>query len=582
MELNTQFLVDRLVQRMDLDRIFLFQFLDEGRKSPHLLLVVNPIKGVSIRSVAPIIHLCMADMPEIPFTVIWTSDWVSQLKKGSLYYTYASLPSHQLYQSGKKGYPTVSNKLVNSLLEMFVLDYAQGKKVSDEFMVACYSFRSKMDFFQATAMLHQFVMLRLKGFQSMVGVAVGKSQNLEHILKVLRGAVPGLFEIFTYDVHSTRLLRLLDSSYLYSKKKDRIDILEAEFEFLLVHCQALGKAMDDMVDFMNDGVATYRQKQNDRVAQAVQDGGSVDEISVVVDPKHSKTIVAGPPIREDFSGFPWLQKYKDDANIVLDRIYSSYRPEQILLVNYHMGVLSKGNPFEAEAVDQSDGVKIQLYLVVLTKKNLPFSFRQRNFGDVGACMIFLDLPYVEKHLALGSRFVNIVWKKSWILRQKSTFHVQLMPREIDWSCKLERIKLCSENARSVMQNLLMTMTGAPLLMPDTALLLLRELYSIGIQTYLQCAVGFIPKDMDLSALLDWSAIASTDVLDGILNTHDLNKLILSIILKPQDIWWKSAAMDMDEKHKTLVISQARSAVELYERLFEGLILSIEQRIAQVS
>lgn len=581
MELNTQFLVDRLVQRMDVDRIFLFQFLDEGRKSPHLLLVVNPIKGVSVRSVSPIIHLCMADMPEIPFTVIWTSDWVSQLKKGSLYYTYASLPSHQLYQSGKKGYPTVSNKLVNSLMEMFVLDYAQGKKVADEFMVACYSFRSKMDFFQATVMLHQFVMLRLKGFQSMVGGVIGKSQNLEHLLKVMRGAVPGLFEIFTYDVHSTRLLRLLDSSYLYSKKKDRIDILEEEFEFLLVQCQALGKAMDDMVDFMNDGVAAYRKKQSDRIAQVTQLGGSVDKISVV-DRKQNNNIAVDSPILKDFSGFPWPQKYKDDAHIIIDKIFSSYRPEQILLVNYQSAGLSKGNPFQDEAVHQSDGVKIQLYLVVLTKKNLPFSFRQRNFGDVGASMVFLDLPHVEKHLALGSRFVNIVWEKSWILRQKSTFHTHLKAQQIDWSDQLEHVKSCSENAGSVMRNLLMTMTDVPQLMPDTALLLLRELYIIGIQTYVQCAIGYIPKNMDLSDLMDWSAVASTDVIDGIMNTHDLNKLILSIILKPKDIWWKSPAMDMDEKHKTLIINQARAIVELYERLLKGVVLSIEQRIVEAS
>jgi len=69
MKLNTQLLVDRLVQRMDLDRIFLFQFLDEGRESPHLLLVVNPVKGISVRSVEPIVHLCMSDMSEIPFAV---------------------------------------------------------------------------------------------------------------------------------------------------------------------------------------------------------------------------------------------------------------------------------------------------------------------------------------------------------------------------------------------------------------------------------------------------------------------------------------------------------------------------------
>ncbi|KKX48805.1 hypothetical protein [Sphingobacterium sp. IITKGP-BTPF85] len=63
MQLNTQLLVDRLVQRIDLDRIFLFNFLNDSVESPHLLLVVNPIKGISVQSIEPIIRLCMADMP---------------------------------------------------------------------------------------------------------------------------------------------------------------------------------------------------------------------------------------------------------------------------------------------------------------------------------------------------------------------------------------------------------------------------------------------------------------------------------------------------------------------------------------
>lgn len=571
MKLNTQLLVDRLVQRMDLDRIFLFQFLDEGRESPHLLLVANPLKGVSVKSVEPIIHLCLADMPELPFSVIWTGDWSNQLKKGSLFYTYASLPEHQLYKSGRKSAPLISTKMVNSLLELSEVDYAKGRNVADEFMRACYTFRTKMDFFQATAMLHQFIMLRLKGFQTMVGVTLGKSQNIEHALKQMRAAVPGLFKIFTYDAVSTPLLRLLDTCHAYSKKKDRIDILEEEFEFLLTHCQAFGKALDDMVDFMWKGTAAYRLKK-------VSDHGVADQLDRGVIVKKVPALIAGPTTLENFSGFAWPQKFKDDANALLDTIYSSYHPEQILLVNYQTGVLSKGNPFQAEAVDQSNTLKVELYLVILTKKNSPFTFRRRHFGDVGASIIFLDLPYVERHMALGSRFVNIVWEKSWILRQKSTFNAQLVPGGVDWNRKLELVQVIVENAQAVMRNLLMTMTDSPLLMSDTALLLLRELHHIGIHTYLRCAIGFIPKNMNLQELIDWSAIASTEVSDGVLGGNELDKLMFSIMVKPEEIWWKSLAMSRDEKHEAVIINRAKTVVDLFERLFKGVMESMEQRV----
>lgn len=577
MQLNTQLLVDRLVQRIDLDRIFLFNFLNDGVESPHLLLVVNPVKGISVQSIEPIIRLCMADMADIPFHVIWTGEWSNQLKKGSLYFTYASLPAHLLYQADSKKSPILGGKLVISLMEMSHVDYAKGKNLADEFMFACYNFQSKTDYFQATAMLHQFIVLRLKGFQTMAGVTIGKAQNLEHILKLMRSTLPGLFKIFTYDAHSTPLLRLLDTCHSYSKKKDRLNILEEEFEFLLAHCQAFGQALDSMVDYIWNGVAVYIKEKSDRAAAV-----SVAKDSVAVMAKKSHPIVSGPATLENFLGFPWPQKYKDDANTLIDNIYSSYSPEQILLVNYQTGVFSKGNPFQVETVNKSDELQVELYLVVLTKKSLPFAFRRRHLGDVGASLVFLDLPYVEKHLTLGSRFVNIVWKKSWILRQKSTFNVQLVPGEVDWSRKLEWIKRMSENAQTVMRNLLITLTDAPSLMPDTALLLLRELHHIGIHTYLRCAIGFIPKNMDLQELIDWSAIASIDVLDGILGGNDLDKLMLSIILKPEDIWWKSLAMAMDKKHEDLIITRARAVVELYERLLNGVVTSLEQRVAVVS
>lgn len=571
MQLNTQLLVDRLVQRIDLDRIFLFNFLDENRESPHLLLVVNPIKGISVQSIEPIIRLCMADIPDLPFSVIWTGEWSNQLKQGSLYYTYASLPEHQLYQSGRKSYPIISNKLVASLLELSKVEYGKGKRVADDFMTACYSFRSKTDYFQATTMLHQFIMLRLKGFQTMVGVSLGKSQNLEHILKVIRGTVPGLFKIFTYDVYSTPLLRLLDTSHAYSKKKDRIDILEEQFEFLLTQCQAFGKALDDMVDFMWNGLAVYRKNRGDRVVKVVQDIASAEKRSVV-----------GPHVLENFSGFPWPQKYKDDANLLLDKLYSGCHPEQILLVNYQTEGLSHGNPFQERVVEEDNGIKVELFLVVLTKRNSPFSFQIRKVGDVCASVVFLDLPYVEKQLALGGRFVNIVWQKSCVLRQKSTFNLQLVPEEVNWSRKLERIKRMSENALTVMRNLLITLTDTTSLMPDTALLLLRELHHIGIHTYLRCAIGFIPKNMDLQELIDWSAIANLDVLNAVLGGNDLDKLMFSIILKPEDIWWKSLAMAMDKKHEDIIITRARAVVELYEQLFIVAVQSIEKRIDKLA
>ena len=217
-EIINQQLVERLTQRMDLHRIFLFSYPYLEEERPHLLLIVNPVKGIAPKTMAPIVSLCLSDGEEIPFDLVLTGEWQNQLKQGSLYYTYASLPQHELYAASKKGNPLFSHKTITGLLELAELNYEKCRKGSDEFRGGVENFVSKGDYGQATFMLHQFLELRLKGFQATAGMNGGKSHNVEHLMKGLRGVLPQLQAIFPYDSPSVDLFRLLDQSYLRAKK----------------------------------------------------------------------------------------------------------------------------------------------------------------------------------------------------------------------------------------------------------------------------------------------------------------------------------------------------------------------------
>ena len=79
-----QTLIDRFTQRMDLDRIFLFSYPSLDDNQQHLLLVVNPVKGLAPKSLAPIVSLCFSDMDTLPFDMVTTGEWQTQLKHGNL------------------------------------------------------------------------------------------------------------------------------------------------------------------------------------------------------------------------------------------------------------------------------------------------------------------------------------------------------------------------------------------------------------------------------------------------------------------------------------------------------------------
>ena len=184
-EVINQQLVERLTQRMDLHRIFLFSYPYLEEERPHLLLVVNPVKGIAPKTMAPLVSLCLSDSEEIPFDLVLTGEWQNQLKQGSLYYTYASIPQHELYAASKKGNPLFSHKTITGLLELAEFNYEKCRKGSDEFREGVDNFVAKDDYGQATFMLHQSLELRLKGFQATAGMNGGKSHNVEHLMKGL-------------------------------------------------------------------------------------------------------------------------------------------------------------------------------------------------------------------------------------------------------------------------------------------------------------------------------------------------------------------------------------------------------------
>jgi len=403
--LYEQALVERLTQRMDLHRIFLFSYpyLEDERR--HLLLVVNPVKGLAPKTMAPIVSLCLSDGGELSFDLVLTGEWQNQLKQGSLYYTYASLPQHELYAGTKKGNPLFSHKTITGLLELAELNYKNSRESSDEFREGIKNFLAKGDYGQATFMLHQFVELRLKGFQATVGMNGGKSHHLEHLVKGLRGVAPQLQTIFPSDGPSVELFRLLDQSYTKAKKRESVEITHDEFRILLDQCEHAVAEMDRMVSVMAERIKAYRKQL------PMESSGNAYVESEKPCLKSTVSDTAPQPICEDFAGFPWPERYKQDVNTLLDAIRQKHNPEQIILLNYHIGGFSGINLFEQNRHEDKQSAKAELYLVVLMKNKGPFQFRSLKVGAVRAMIVFMRIDSVAKKLAEGDRFINTLWTK---------------------------------------------------------------------------------------------------------------------------------------------------------------------------
>ncbi|WP_257666676.1 HEPN domain-containing protein [Parapedobacter tibetensis] len=559
MSTNQQTLVERLTQRMDLHRIFMFSYpyLEEERQ--HLLLVVNPVKGLAPKAMAPIVSLCMSDAEDIPFDMVLAGEWQNQLKLGSLYYTYASLPHHELYTASKKTNPLFSHKTITGLLELAALNYEKCRKGSDEFREGVNNFIAKGDLGQAAFMLHQFLELRLKGFQATAGINGGKSHNIEHLMKTVRGVAPQLLTIFPYDSPSVELFRLLDQSYVKAKKQEAIEITQDEFGILLDKCEQAKGVMDGMVAAMVERITAYREQLPPETVKSEETTGAQQA--------SKPTVAAAVPtqlICEDFSGFPWPQQYKVDTNQLLEKIRKNHNPEQITMLNYRTGSFTGGNLFQQDADDEKGGSKVELYLVVLMKNTGPFHFRCMKVGVASAMVVYLNEQYVKKKLAEGGRFVHTLWTKGWVLRKKSTFEPSFAVAEVDWNTEYVRISEVRENAKTCMDNLNAVIQNTANLKLDTGLLLLRNLLEIGVNTYLQCAVGFMPTRLHISELLDWSGIATMKLIDYFHPKSDVEKERLRLAVIPEFVWWQNIPMGLSKTLLSFHRTRAKEIVHFFD------------------
>ncbi len=572
-----QALIERLTQRMDIHRIFLFNYPHLEAERQHLLLVINPVNGLAPKTMAPIVSLCLSDTEPIPFDMILTGEWQNRLKQGSLYHTYASLPEHELFAATEKGVPLFAHKSISGLLELAGLNYGKCRKGSDEFREGVNNFLVKGDYGQATFMLHQYLELRLKGFLATAGMNGGKAHNIEHLLKRVPGLAPQLHELFPYDGPSADLFRLLDESFAKAKKQETVHISADEFQVLLGTCERAQTVMDNLVDAMVARVNAYREAPNAGQAATTNVTANVTAkthsagATIATSRNPKGTASPGQLIGEDFAEFPWPEHYKQDVNTMLNNLVKNHYPEQVTMLNYRTGGFSGTFLSQREESMLAGGAKIELYLVIVMKNKGPYHFRCVSHGDASAMVLYVNESYLSRKLPLGDRFAHALWTKGRVLRRKSTFKPAFEVADVDWLAQYERASDKWKNAKACMQNLNTVIQTSPAIKLDTGLLLLNNLLEVGVNTYLQCAVGFVPHRLHVTERIDWSAVNTLKLVDFFNPKTSIELQRLHLAAVPETVWWENIPLGLSDTPLSFHRGRAREFVDFFEEACEGVL-----------
>ena len=572
MFINKETLVERLVQRIDLDRIFLFSYSFLGREQQHLILVLNPADGISPKVMIPVIELCLIDMPDLSFELIPFGEWRNKVRHGGLYYAYASLPQHEIYRSPRKATKSLSVNEIGGIIELADQWQIKMRKEGEEFREGALKFAEHSDYLKATFMVHQSLESFLRLPQAMIQGKANNQHNLENRMRALSTHMPAFKTVLLSDAFmEMETFRLLDKTYHAVKQNKDLEITAFDASYLYDKCFEISKTIEMLFEHFLNGLKGEWEQRMEQAAQQAE----ANKVEKAIAPVREKQQSINQLQCEDFSGFPWPQQYKDDVNMLLDKLRSNHNPEQAVMLNYHTGGFSGNNLFQQRTdATNENGVKVELYLVVLMKNTGPFRFKCAQVGVASAMMVFLDLGYVERKLAEGDRFVNTVWTKGHVLRRKSTFEPNFVVGEVDWKKEYGEIGGVIDMTKHVIGEIRdpFEVGNADV---EVNYCVLKSTLEAAVISYLRCAVGYVPKDVPLRHLIDWTGVVDRQLIEFLYPKCELEYLQLGIFLRPEKLWTQPK-FDTLYAGSFLDVKKVRRHLIFFEKLLDGVLQQLKR------
>lgn len=526
MKINNQLIIDRLAQRMDLDRVYLikYQFLEQEYQ--HLVLTLKPVSGLSHKVLKPIVELCLMDQECVSFELMFTPELKNKIKMGSLFYCYAALSKHEIFSSGENNTAISKPKEIRGILDLSDKHYHKVEAVSAEFLQAAQTFADTANYLRALFMVHQSLESHLKLLQVMVE---GKGNNVHSLDSRIRSLYTH-FSMFKKvfmgegDEEKERF-RLLDTSFNAVNQNKDLEISAITASQLYDHCAVMQTGIEKLFHyFMEELQAEY--EKNLATEAAIQTelakAKMTKEEKVKMAPQ--KTLVAASTVY----AFPWPEQYQSDIQQLLYQIRRDNQAEQMMLLNYYVSKTHGKGLFDYPPKDFGN---VSIYLVVIKKWVGQCYFRKVSFGRATAVISFLSSSFIAAKLNIGSRFSQTIWNDSIVLYRNPGYRPTYSLTPVNWpDTLLKTANVWTRNAK-LMHDLLAIFSNGRLSSKQLAVLLLNQLILLGIHSYLYLRIGYTPMNATLEELVEWSCICDKKVSDFFTSNEPSEALLHQETLK---------------------------------------------------
>lgn len=521
MEINSRLIIDRLSQRMDLDRAFFvkYQFLD--KESYHLVLALKPVSGLSHKVLKPIVELCLIDQENISFELIFAPELKNKIKLGSLFYCYAVLPQHEIFGCSRSSSILSKGKEIRGILDLSERYYEKTIAVSAEFLQGAQTFAEIANYPRALFMVHQSLESHLKLLQVMVDGKGNNVHSLDSRIRNLHTHFQTFKSVFMGETDEDKMrFALLDNSFNAVNQNRDLDISAVDASQLYDHCIVLQAGIEKLFRYFTDAL----KAEYDVLVKAEAAAQAELEKSKLAKKKGQEQVNVGA----DFHSFPWPARYQGDIQELLRQLCQENNPEQIMLLNYYVSDAHGKGLFD---FPQQDNGNAEIYLVVIKKKLGHCHFRKVAYGQVTAVVAFLNTDFLETKLSQGSRFSHTIWNESVVLYRHPRYKPTYSVVPVDWQSTISKTSISWTRNSKLIQDLVDVFAFDGLSSPQLAVLFLNQLTSIGLYSYLYLRIGYAPMYVTMADLVDWTCICDKKVKEFFTARGDVEEILNAELLK---------------------------------------------------
>lgn len=556
MEINNQLIIGRLSQRMDLDRVYLVRYEFLGQEYHHLILALKPVSGLSHKILKPIVELCLMDQEKISFELIFTPELKNKIKIGSLFYCYAVLPKHEIFSSGGNNTVISKQKEIRGILDLSEKHYEKVLAASAEFLQGAQTFADTANYLRALFMVHQSLESHLKLLQVMVA---GKGNNVHSLDSRIRN-LDTHFAMFKtafigQEEEEKERFKLLDSSFNAVNQNKDLEISAVVASQLYDHCIAMQTAIEKLFRYFMKELQTEYEKNAAKEAEnraALANANQAKEKALAL-------------TESAFHAFPWPEHYQSDIQQLLQQVRQDNQPEQIMLLNYYLNNVNGKGLFD---FPKKESTTAMIYLVVIKKKVGLCHFRKIVQGKITAIVAFLSTAFIELKLNKGSRFSHTIWNESVVLYRDSSFRPTYAIAPVNWHDTLFKTSIAWARNSMLIQDLLAIFLSKTLSSQQLAVLLLNQLTSIGLHSYLYLRIGYAPMYATTEELIEWTCICDKRVKKFFMPKDELEGILNGELLKQTKGRVDELPPELEELHMEYFELRAKEIADFFTAICE--------------